>query len=55
MKNTFNILTHWGNANQNYIEIQLHATQKGYHQKTDTTNADKDADKRESCTLLVGI
>jgi hypothetical protein len=29
MKNTFNIFTHWRNANQNYIEILLHASQKG--------------------------
>jgi hypothetical protein len=32
-KKVFNILSHQGNANQNYIEISFHPCHSGYHQE----------------------
>ena len=29
----FNIISHWGNANQNHNEIPLHTHQNSYNQK----------------------
>jgi hypothetical protein len=29
----FNILSHWGNANQNHTEIPFHPIPNGYHQE----------------------
>jgi hypothetical protein len=55
MKTTFNILTLWGNANQTTLRFYFMPARKAITKKTNTTKAGKDADKRKSCTLLVGI
>jgi hypothetical protein len=50
------ILSHKGNANQNDIVIPSHHSLSGYHQgKKTAANAGKDAGKRETYTLLVGM
>jgi hypothetical protein len=50
------ILSHQGNANQNYAEIPSHPSQIGHHEENrkQTTNVGEDSGKRNTHTLLVG-
>jgi hypothetical protein len=48
-----NIFNHQGYANQNYIEISCHPSQKSYHQKT--TNVDEDEEVKQPLHMLGGI
>jgi hypothetical protein len=53
----FNILSHKGNTNQNYIEIPFHPRHNGNHQNQTTTNAGKHAggEGKESLYSVRGI
>jgi len=48
----FNITDHQGNANQNHNEIPPHTCENGYSQRQESTNVDKDVEKKEPlCTV----
>jgi hypothetical protein len=49
-----NILSHKGNANQNYTEILSHPSQNGNHQEN-KQHAGKDAGKNEPSYTVGGI
>ena len=52
----FNILSHWGNANQNNPEILPHTSKNGLKSKTQVTaDAGKDVEKEENSSITGGI
>ena len=50
-----NIASHQGNANQNHSKSTAHLSEWQLSKRTRTTNVSKEVDKKEPCTLLVGM
>lgn len=43
----FNIISHWGNANQNHGEAAIYTHEEGYNKKNRKTSVGEDMEKLE--------